>query len=171
MPDELVHSIFPGWAFAAADAAAAHGVHGALPAGDRRAIGGDRMLWGRALSGFTVELVRDGGVPVRGHARTVLGGPAEALRFLVREPARHPASAPLAANELVTAGTLTAAMPAVPGAAWPVRFDGIDLRGARLAFGSVETALRGGRPGRARAVSARVETAPGIPCEQLHAPG
>lgn len=141
---ELVHSIFPGWAFTAADAAAAHGVHGALLLGDRRAIGGDRMLWGRALTGFTVELVRDDGVSVRGHARNVLGGPVEALRFLVQELARHPASLPLAAGELVTTGTLTEAMPAVPGEAWTVRFDGIDLGGARIAFRSVETALRGG---------------------------
>jgi 2-oxo-3-hexenedioate decarboxylase len=32
---EIVHSIFPGWTFAAADAVAAYGVHSALLLGDR----------------------------------------------------------------------------------------------------------------------------------------
>src|SRR5437763_6624265 len=35
---EIVHSIFPGWIFTAADAVAAYGVHGALLLGDKHAI-------------------------------------------------------------------------------------------------------------------------------------
>lgn len=131
---ELVHSIFPGWGFTAADAVAAVGVHGALLLGGRCAIGDDRVRWGNALAGFAVELARDDGLVRHGHARNVLGGPVSALRFLVEELARHPAGTPLAAGELVTTGTLTEAMPAVPGEAWTVRFDGIGLPTAQIAF-------------------------------------
>lgn len=131
---ELVHSVFPGWVFTAADAAAAHGVHGALLLGDRRAIGNDRVHWGQALAGFAVELARDDGLVRHGHARNVLDGPVSALRFLVDELSRYPAATPLAAGELVTTGTLTEAMPARRGDAWTLRVDGADLPGARIAF-------------------------------------
>jgi 2-oxo-3-hexenedioate decarboxylase len=53
---EIVHSIFPGWVFTAADAAAAYGVHSALLLGDRCPISGNRTKWRDALSNFTVRL-------------------------------------------------------------------------------------------------------------------
>jgi 2-oxo-3-hexenedioate decarboxylase len=131
---EIVFSIFPGWRFAAADAAAAYGVHAALLLGARHPVGDDRQAWFEALSRFEVTLAREGAGSVEGHARNVLGGPLSALRFLVEEIARFPASAPLAAGEMVTTGTLTEAMPAVPGAAWRSTLRGIAIDGLRLAF-------------------------------------
>ena len=51
----------------------------------------------------------------RGRGRNVLGGPIQALRFLVEEIARYPVNAPIGAGEIVTTGTLTDAQPARPG--------------------------------------------------------
>ena len=122
---EIVHSIFPGWSFTAADGAAAFGLHGALLLGEHIELCADRERSHRLLSNFTVEMTRGDGMCVQGHARNVLGGPVKALRFLVRELARH-GSEPLHAGELVTTGTLTEAMPARAGDSWSMRFTGID---------------------------------------------
>jgi 2-oxo-3-hexenedioate decarboxylase len=129
---EIVFSPFPGWSFAAADAAAAYGLHGMLLVGERSGIAGDRAGWGRALREFTVELSGSSGTRASGHAANVLGGPIEALRFLVEELDRFPASPPLAPGEIVTTGTLTEAMPAVPGDTWTATFTGLRVRDAEL---------------------------------------
>jgi 2-oxo-3-hexenedioate decarboxylase len=131
---EIVHSIFPGWSFAAADAAAAFGVHGALLLGAPQRTTDRPETWRAMLSNFAVELVSAEGTTRQGHARNVLGGPLEALRFLLRELAREPRSRPLAAGELVTTGTLTEAMPALPGQAWTARFSGINLEPVQVSF-------------------------------------
>src|SRR5271165_2704984 len=53
---EIVHSIFPGWAFGAADAVAGFGLHGAYFIGERCPVAGRREQWADALSGFTIVL-------------------------------------------------------------------------------------------------------------------
>jgi 2-oxo-3-hexenedioate decarboxylase len=131
---EIVHSIFPGWAFKAADAVAAYGVHSALLLGDRHEISRKPAQWAEALSSFTVELVGDDGTSRPGHAQNVLGGPLKALQFLVEELARYPASEPLRPGELVTTGTLTEAMPVGIGQTWSTQLSGIDIQGLRLRF-------------------------------------
>jgi 2-oxo-3-hexenedioate decarboxylase len=131
---EIVQSIFPGWVFTAADAAAACGVHGGLLLGDRRLISDDRASWGTALTNFTVKLVRDNTCTTHGQASNVLGGPLKALRFLVQELARYPACEPLQPGELVTTGTLTEAMPAITGQSWVTELGGLDIQGLRLRF-------------------------------------
>lgn len=112
---EVVYSIFPNWKFTAADAAAAYGVHGALFVGEKLDVSLARPDHLAKISSFGVELDSDVGVSRKGHARNVLGGPIEALRFLVEEIARYPSCEPLRAGELVTTGTLTEAMPARVG--------------------------------------------------------
>ena len=129
---EIVHSIFPGWVFAAADAAAAYGLHSALLLGDRHSISRDRASWGEALSSFTVKLTRNDGLTAHGHAQNVLGGPVKALRFLVQELALYPACKPLGPGEVVTTGTLTEAMPAIVGQSWVTELGGIQISGLRL---------------------------------------
>ncbi|MEZ5788835.1 MAG: hydratase [Xanthobacteraceae bacterium] len=131
---EIVYSIFPGWKFSAADATAAYGVHGALLVGTRHDLSGEKAERMRELSDFSVELKNDRGVLRRGDARDILGGPLRALKFLIEEIARYPVSAPIRAGELVTTGTLTEAMPAVPGETWTAHFAGIDLKPLRLRF-------------------------------------
>src|SRR5882762_6873946 len=126
---EIVYSIFPGWVFFAEDAVAAYGVHGALLLGDRHPVSSDHAEWQEALSNFTIELTGNDGTSVQGSGRNVLGSPLKALRFLVEELARFPACEPLRPGELVTTGTLTEAMPAIPGQNWATKLAGIDIGG------------------------------------------
>src|SRR6202050_2499866 len=63
---EVVQSIFPGWKFAAADAVAAHCVHGALLIGARHAIAPRKTEWQHELASFTVELYCNGKLSQRG---------------------------------------------------------------------------------------------------------
>lgn len=131
---EVVYSIFPNWEFTAADAAAAYGVHGALIVGDRLNVTAARRERMAELSKFSVEMDSDRGISLKGHARNVLGGPLEALKFLVEEIACYPNCEPLSPGELVTTGTLTEAVPARPGETWAARFEGIDLGPLQLRF-------------------------------------
>ena len=131
---EIVYSIFPDWSFTAADAVAAFGVHGGLLVGKQCPISEDRRPWAQKLSSFSVELRQDNAVKARGHGRDVLGGPLDALRFLVRELTQFPGTEPLRAGEIVTTGTLTQAMPAQAGDTWKTVIEGIDLEGIRVWF-------------------------------------
>ena len=131
---EIVYSIFPEWSFKAADAVAAYGVHTALLLGERHVISASPEQWENALSNFTIELVSDDGVKRDGSAGNVLGGPLKALVFLVQELARYPNSAPLSPGEVVTTGTLTEAMVAIPGQIWSTQLSGIDMQGLSLRF-------------------------------------
>lgn len=132
---EVVYSVFPNWEFTAADAAAAYGVHGALIVGEKLDVTTARREALAAISTFSVEMRSDNGQSRKGYAGNVLGGPLEALKFLVEEIARYPNCEPLGAGELVTTGTLTEAMPARPGEAWSARFEGIELKPLQLHFG------------------------------------
>lgn len=130
---EIAYSIFPNWDFSAADAAAAFGCHGALIIVEKLQLSGSRTK--RAtMSAFSVELSQNGGTSRRGHARDVLGGPLEALKFLVDELARYPVCDPLRAEEIVTTGTLTEAMPGFTGDTWATEFSDIDLKPLHLHF-------------------------------------
>lgn len=94
----------------------------------------DASNWGETLRIFEVELHRNGKVITSGHGHDVLGGPIQALRFLVQELARHPTSRQLRPGEVVTTGTLTQAMPASPGETWATVLTGIDIKGLRARF-------------------------------------
>jgi 2-oxo-3-hexenedioate decarboxylase len=131
---EVVYSIFPNWQFTGADAAAAYGVHGALVLGEELSLIGSGSKHAAELATFSVEMENNRGVRREGHAQNVLGGPLEALKFLVEEIARYPICEPLRAGEIVTTGTLTEAMPAVPGDEWTARFDGMELKPVHLHF-------------------------------------
>ncbi|KUO67473.1 MAG: hypothetical protein APF80_09465 [Alphaproteobacteria bacterium BRH_c36] len=131
---ELVYSVFPNWEFTAADAAAAFGVHGALVVGERLDITRARTERAVEISTFAVELENDRGVRRKGFAQSVLGGPIEALKFLVEEIARYPDCEPLGPGELVTTGTLTEAMAARSGETWTARYEGIELTPLQLHF-------------------------------------
>ena len=131
---EIVHSIFPGWSFAAADAAAAFGLHGALLLGARYPVSPDPACWDVALASFTIDLLGSKGMRRQGHGANVLGGPIKALRFLVKELGRYPACEPLAPGELITTGTLTEAMPVRAGQTWSTVLDGIGLPGISVRF-------------------------------------
>jgi len=131
---EMVHSIFPRWEFAAADAAAAYGVHSGLLLGPWHSVIQNRGDWALTLPSFRIELSGSNGATREGGGVNVLGSPLTALRFLVEEIARFPGNEPLRAGEIITTGTLTEAMPAIAGERWRTALNGIELEGAGLAF-------------------------------------
>jgi 2-oxo-3-hexenedioate decarboxylase len=123
---ELVHSIFPGWKFEAADAVAAFGVHSAL------FIGQHLDFVGSVLPPFSAEL-RDGHGRRRvGQSANVLGGPIEALHHLLKELGRDADAPPLRAGEIITTGTLTEAMPATVGDHWTFNVMGLAVEPVQL---------------------------------------
>ncbi len=131
---EIVTSVYPGWRFGAADSHAAFGMHGALylgPARPAERLGADPA---GTLSGLTVTLEGSGGVTAEGAGRDVLGGPVQALRFLVEGLAEDPAVIPVQAGDIVTTGTLTDAFPVAAGERWTTRLAGAELPGLDVTF-------------------------------------
>jgi 2-oxo-3-hexenedioate decarboxylase len=126
---EVVHSIFPRWAFTAPDAVAAFGVHGALLLGPWHPVAAHKEAWRQAMPTFSVELLCDEKMVDQGQASNVLGGPLTALRHLVELLARDPINPPLAATEIITTGTLTHVPPVAPGERWTTKLAGVDLDG------------------------------------------
>jgi len=131
---EIVQSHFPGWRFRAADTIANSALHGMLLVGEPQPIGrlgGDVI---EDLGRFTLTLACDGVVRERGRGANVLGNPLTALAHLIAVIAKQPGALPLQAGELVTTGTLTAAMPVRAGERWSTRLEGIAIPGCALEF-------------------------------------
>jgi len=126
---ELVQSIFPKWKFAAPDTVAAYALHGSYLIGSRYPVLEQRDVWFRALGNFEVELYRNGALASRGHSSDVLDGPLSALKHLNDLLSHDSDSPPIAAAEIITTGTLTAAMPIEAGDTWSTIVKGIDLSG------------------------------------------
>jgi 2-oxo-3-hexenedioate decarboxylase len=131
---EIVQSIFPGWKFSAADTVAANGMHGALLIGPRRPFAPHAAQWQRTLSVFEIDLSCNDQLVDRGRASNVLDGPLLALRHLVQLLAEDPLNPQLAAGEIVSTGTLTKAMPIVPGQVWTATPTGIALDEIKVGF-------------------------------------
>ena len=131
---EVVQSIFPGWKFAASDTIAANGLHGALLVGARHAIAPRKEAWRHELASFGVELYCDEKLSQTGGGALVLDSPLLALRHLVELLANDPHNPPLRANEIVSTGTLTLAMPVSAGETWTTRVHGIPLEDIAIRF-------------------------------------
>lgn len=131
---EIVHSIFPGWIFSAADTIVANGVHGALLIGTRHPVTPNDAELHRELSTFEVELYCGSEIVQRGGGAEVLGSPLRALRHLVEILANDPHNPPLCAGEVVSTGTLTLAMPIKPGERWTTKVAGIHLEDISIQF-------------------------------------
>jgi 2-oxo-3-hexenedioate decarboxylase len=131
---EIVQSIFPGWQFSAPDTVAAFGLHGALLIGPRHSIATHAEDWSRTLSTFEIDLKREGTVVDHGRATNVMGGPLSALRHLIDLLARDQVNPPLAADEIVTTGTLTRALPISTGETWTTELTGVALDGICVSF-------------------------------------
>ena len=130
---EIVDCHFPGWKFTAADGIADFCLHGALIVGTPVAVAGEQDLVGK-LRDFSISLWRDGELQERGTGANVLGSPLKALAHLVGVIASLPQFEPLAAGEIVTTGTLTAALPVRPGETWRTALEGIALPGLEIVF-------------------------------------
>lgn len=132
---EIVQSRFPGWQFTEAQAIAAYGLHGTLLIGEKHALSRiDARDWAASLASLSVDLICDGKVVDRGHARNVLGGPLQALRRLIAILSKDELNPPLAAGEVVTTGTLTVVPPIHAGERWSTAFSGTRLADISVTF-------------------------------------
>jgi 2-oxo-3-hexenedioate decarboxylase len=130
---EIVHSVFRGWKFTAADCAAALGLHGRLVVGEPVAVNdANRAALAAAIPAFEVELMCGDVVVERGAGANVLGSPLRALAHLRDVLAAQPWAPPLAAGEFVTTGTLTDAHPVRPGETWRASYGILPVRGFEL---------------------------------------
>lgn len=131
---EIVQSHFPGWTFQAPDTVADAGLHGRLLVGPPQPLGrlGKDVLG--ALESFTLDLSRDGRHIETGRGSNVLGSPLAAIAHLLSVLAAQPGHAPLAAGELVTTGTITAAHSVRAGETWHTDLRDIGLPGIRIEF-------------------------------------
>ena len=133
---EIVQSHFADWKFKAADTAAAFGLHGALMVGPPRPIAdlGTPEELIQKLRTFKISLAKNGEVQSHGGGFNVLDSPLLAFAHLQTVLKGLPQFEPVQAGEIVTTGTLTAALPIEPGQTWSTEFDGLGLDGLRIQF-------------------------------------
>ena len=130
---EIVQSHFPGWSFKAPDTAAAFGLHGALMVGPQRPVSDfDDLV--QELRAFTIALSRDGEVRARGGGANVLDSPLLAFAHLQGLLVGLPEFEPVQPGEIVSTGTLTAALPIQAGETWSTELAGLELDGLRVQF-------------------------------------
>jgi 2-oxo-3-hexenedioate decarboxylase len=123
---EIVDCHFDEWKFKSADSAADFALHWRLIVGPPCPFSrGDITRLVSQLHDCRVTLGRNGAVADSGVGANALGHPATALAHLADVLSRQPAFEPLAAGEIVTTGTLTAALPIRPGEKWASRYDGL----------------------------------------------
>jgi len=132
---EIVDCHFADWHFKPADSAADFSFHWRLIVGEPHVVRRDEIdaLCG-SLGSCQVTLSRNGAVKDRGVGANALGHPATALAFLADVLSRQPRFAPLAAGEIITTGTLTAALPIAPGETWTSDYAGLPVTGLQLTF-------------------------------------
>jgi len=88
------------------------------------------------LADCTVTLKRDGEVRDRGVGKNALDHPALALAFLADFLASQPAFDALGVGEVITTGTLTAALPVHIGETWTSEISGLPIPPLTIAFSS-----------------------------------
>lgn len=138
---EIVDCHFADWKFQSADSAADFALHWRLILGAPCHIGADEIpdLVAK-LRDCRVTLSRNGKLMDRGVGANALGHPAAAMAHLAAALAARPQFEPLAAGEIVTTGTLTAAMPIQAGETWSSRYEDLPgVAGLTLEFTDQET--------------------------------
>lgn len=124
---EVVQCHFERWEMSPAEAVADAGLHAALAIGPRLEITAAEAT---ALSACECVLLCNGRAVATGRGTSVLGGPLEALGWLLRDLPDG-----LRAGEFVTTGTLTPAMPIQQGQTWTHSSSGsVTLQTAELSF-------------------------------------
>ena len=132
---EIVQSHFPGWKFHAADTVADCGLHAMLIIGEPVPMGllGEKVL--SDLESFTISLYCDDKELDQGKGSNAMGNPINAVVHLIDVLSRQPHLPQLKADELVTTGTLTAALPVKHGQRWSTTLAGVALPGISVSFG------------------------------------
>jgi 2-oxo-3-hexenedioate decarboxylase len=130
---EIVQSVYPRWKFKVEDTVAANALHGRLVIGAPVAVSSIPDC-ARRLREFRIALARGDEVQAVGGGANVLDSPLLAFARLAEMLARLPRFPPVGVGEVVTTGTLTAALPVQPGERWRTRLDGIGLPGLEIEF-------------------------------------
>ena len=131
---EIVQSHFPGWKFKAADTIADWGLHATLIVGkplEVKRLGANVVA---DIENFTVTLSCEGDVREQGRGSNALGSPLKAVGHLISIIAKQPHASPIQSGEMITTGTLTAALPIRPGQTWSTNLKGIALSGISVSF-------------------------------------
>jgi 2-oxo-3-hexenedioate decarboxylase len=133
---EIVDCHFADWKFRPADSAADFSFHWRLVLGQPAAIGSDDDLdlLAQRLRDCRVTLSCDGREMDHGVGANALDHPALALAHLADVLSAQPMMEPLAAGEIITTGTLTAAFPIKPGETWTSRREGLPVDDLTVAF-------------------------------------
>lgn len=123
---EIVDCHFPAWKFKPADAAVDFSFHWRLIIGTpyeiRRTEIPDLVTQLRICK---VTLSQNGEIRDRGAGANALDHPCLALAFLADILAQQPQFDPLASGEVITTGTLTAALSIKPDETWSSRYEGL----------------------------------------------
>ena len=118
---EIIDCPFPAWQFKPVDFVAALGLHKGLVIGPPSPVCELEIPdLVNQLAGFTLRLLKNGELVDEGSGRNSLRSPALCLAELA-------GIAPLAAGEIISTGTLTAAQPLAPGEVWSIEVAGLPV--------------------------------------------
>jgi 2-keto-4-pentenoate hydratase len=132
---EIIDCPFPGWLFKPVDLVAAWGLHTGLVVGAPLAV--DSAAIGALvedLPRFTVKLLKNGAVVEQGSGNNSLHSPARCVAELAQAVARQHGARALAAGELISTGSLTAAQPVGAGETWRVEVEGLPVTNLAVRF-------------------------------------
>lgn len=136
---EIVCCHFADWKCSPAEFAADFSLHWRLVVGTPVAINAENIsvlaTLATQLRDCTITLNCNGETRDRGKGSNALDHPALALAFLADSLATQPAFDGLAAGEVITTGTLTAALPVKAGETWQSRYENLPgVAGLTLRF-------------------------------------
>jgi 2-oxo-3-hexenedioate decarboxylase len=130
---EIVDCHFAGWKFRPAESAADFAFHWRLVVGEPYAVDPDQVAeLANQLRDCEVTLKRNGEIKERGVGSNALDHPALALAFLADILVTQPQFDTLAAGEVITTGTLTAALPIEAGETWASEISGLPVSALTL---------------------------------------
>lgn len=125
---EIIACPYPEWKFQPADFVAAWGLHRALITGEPVAVdAGNIPVLAEQLQSFKLRLLKNGELAEEGAGRNSLRSPALCLAEFAAAVTKQEPLQPLAAGELFSSGTLTAAQPVSAGEVWRAEPEGIGL--------------------------------------------
>jgi len=126
---EIIDSVYANWKFQPVDFVASFGLHAALIVGTPlRVDESNRAQLAEALAGFKVQLSKDGAVVAEGSGKNSLRSPALCLAELSTAIRATPHTAPLAAGDLISSGTLTESQLIAKGETWTATVEGLAIR-------------------------------------------
>ncbi len=132
---EIVDCRYADWKFKSPDSAADQSLHWRLIVGEPYAVNhADVTRLTMRIRDCTVDLSCGGEIRDRGVGSNALDHPALALAFLADILATQPQFDALAAGEIVTTGTLTAALPVAPGETWTSTIAGLPVKPLSVTF-------------------------------------